>query len=190
MTAGNRSLWMKYVNRLVWYAPAVTASTTSTAFCLSSKLFPLRIIRSSAPTKSVKTVSTWSIPASTLMMSELGCAYFFESAEHRNILNVCRRQSSNSQTPTASLTQRQQTSQGKELTSSACRSATPCPLFTAPTALANSSLVCSSSASMSAGPRPSSIRRSAARSGLSRKNSRQKPSVRSSSSSSLKSSPC
>lgn len=86
------------------------------------------------------------------------------------------------QTPTAC-------HQGKELTPSACRSATPCPLFTAPTALANSSLVCSSSASMSAGPRPSSIRRSAARSGLSRKNSRQKPSVRSSSSSSLKSSP-
>lgn len=32
MMAGKRSRWIKYVRRLVWYAPAVTARTTSTAF--------------------------------------------------------------------------------------------------------------------------------------------------------------
>lgn len=36
MREGNMSLCIRYVSRLVWYAPEVTARATSTAFCLSS----------------------------------------------------------------------------------------------------------------------------------------------------------
>ena len=54
-----------------------------------SQLLPFRMIESSAPTKSVKTASIWSSPASTAIMSELGFVYFFPSTTTRNVLKVC-----------------------------------------------------------------------------------------------------
>ena len=43
---------------------------------------------SSAPTKSVNTLSTWSRPAKTEMMSELGFVYFLARTAVRNVLSV------------------------------------------------------------------------------------------------------
>lgn len=122
------------------------------------------------------------------MISELGCEYFFDSAEQRKTLKVFHAVRLTS--ATATMPRPNVLTKGSDgvdhrgqLTSRACKSATPCPLLTAATARANSSLVCSSSASMSAGPRPSRICFRAARSGRRRKNSRQNPSERSESSS-------
>jgi len=77
------SLCIRYVSRLVWYAPEVTARATSTAFCRSSTarivsvsvfhapwrgitpggggnvlILPFRTMWSKDPTKSVNTAST------------------------------------------------------------------------------------------------------------------------------------
>lgn len=42
MTEGNISRCIRYVRRLVWYAPDVTASATSMAFCrISTRRGPL-----------------------------------------------------------------------------------------------------------------------------------------------------
>lgn len=50
---------------------------------------PERIIPSMVATKSVSAASTASIPARTDMMSELGCAYFFDSTHEKKTLRVC-----------------------------------------------------------------------------------------------------
>lgn len=39
ITDGNISLCIKYVNRLVWYAPEVIASATPTAFCRNTTVY-------------------------------------------------------------------------------------------------------------------------------------------------------
>lgn len=41
---GKRSRWMRYVRRVVWKAPAVKASTTSIALCLSSTVTCKRFV--------------------------------------------------------------------------------------------------------------------------------------------------
>lgn len=46
------------------------------------------MVTSSAATKSVKTASTWSNPASTVIISELGFGYFFGRIQARNTVAV------------------------------------------------------------------------------------------------------
>lgn len=53
-----------------------------------SQSVPFRTIPSNVLTKSVNTVSMWSSPASTLIMSELGCGYFLDSKMERKMVNV------------------------------------------------------------------------------------------------------
>lgn len=116
ITEGNMSLCIRYVKRLVWYAPDVMARATLTALCRISTmcprqhlyvpagpsasgrgtgphslLLPLRIMESNELTKSVKTASIWSRPASTVMISELGFVYFLERTAERKMLRVCSR---------------------------------------------------------------------------------------------------
>lgn len=107
-------------------------------------------------------------------MSELGLVYFLDRTADRKMLSVCS-------------FRRQQFEMAKQCpcragsgghTSSACRSAVAwasAPL-SALTDLENSSLVCSSNCSRSAGESWSNMRLRDGRSGLRRKNSRQKPS--------------
>jgi len=46
ITEGNKSLWIKYVSRVVWYAPDVTAKATSTAF---SRISTVPVVSASLP---------------------------------------------------------------------------------------------------------------------------------------------
>ncbi len=46
------------------------------------------MIESSAPTKSVNTMSMWSRPARTVIISELGFVYFFAKTTVKNVLKV------------------------------------------------------------------------------------------------------
>lgn len=43
---------------------------------------------SKTPTNSVRTESTLSMPASSVMISELGCAYFFERTHEKKRASV------------------------------------------------------------------------------------------------------
>jgi len=52
------------------------------------RVLPALIVTSSVETNSVNMASTWSRPASTLIMSELGFAYFFVRIEARNAVKV------------------------------------------------------------------------------------------------------
>lgn len=47
------------------------------------------MIPSRDATKSVKTLSTWSIPANNVIMSEPGFVYFFARMVERKVVNVC-----------------------------------------------------------------------------------------------------
>lgn len=49
------------------------------------------MIASKAATKSVKIWSTWSSPARTAMMSELGFVYFLGSTAEKKVVRVCNR---------------------------------------------------------------------------------------------------
>jgi hypothetical protein len=51
-------------------------------------VLPVLIVTSSAATKSVKTASTWSNPAITFMISELGLVYFLGRTEARKAVAV------------------------------------------------------------------------------------------------------
>lgn len=195
ITEGNMSLCIRYVKRLVWYAPDVMARATLTALCRISTmcprqhlyvpagpsasgrgtgphslLLPLRIMESNELTKSVKTASIWSRPASTVMISELGFVYFLERTAERKMLRVC------------SCKRHQHTLHKYAIwvrrgpTSSAFKETAPPEPFSVFMDLANSCLVCSSISSRSVSVSSSRMRRSDARSGLRRKNSRQKPS--------------
>ena len=148
----------------------------STVFLLRANVLvlPFRTMWSRDPTKSVKTASTWSRPARTVMMSELGLVYFLDRTADRKMLNVC---SSRGQQFEVTVQCPCQVGLGSH-TSSACRSAVPwasAPL-SALTDLEKSSLVCSSKCSRWAGESWSKMRLRDGRSGLRRKNSRQKPS--------------
>lgn len=44
---------------------------------------------SRAPTKSVKIVSTWSSPARTAIISELGFVYFLGRTAEKKVVRVC-----------------------------------------------------------------------------------------------------
>jgi hypothetical protein len=101
---GNKSLCVKYESRLVWYAPDVIDRATSTAFwrmstmiqlitfqiCVidNARVLPALMVTSRVATNSVNMASTWSRPASTLIMSELGFAYFFVRIEAKNAVKV------------------------------------------------------------------------------------------------------
>lgn len=108
------------------------------------------------------------------MMSELGLVYFLDRTAERKMLSVCLFRGQQVEVT------RQCPCQGwsGSHTSSACRSAAPwaSPPLSALTDLENSSLVCSSKCSRSAGESWSNVRLRDGRSGLRRKNSRQKPS--------------
>lgn len=107
-------------------------------------------------------------------MSELGLVYFLDRTADRKMLNVCSFQGQQ-----FDVSRQYPCRAGPgSLTSSACRSAAPwaSPPRSASTDLENSSLVCSSKCSRSAGESWSNMRLRDGRSGLSRKNSRQKPS--------------
>ena len=52
------------------------------------RLLPVFIVTSSAATNSVKTASTWSNPARTLIISELGFVYFFTRTDARKAVPV------------------------------------------------------------------------------------------------------
>lgn len=107
-------------------------------------------------------------------MSELGLVYFLDKTVDRKMLRVClfrcQQFEVTGQCP-------RQVRPGSH-TSSACRSAAPwaSPPLSALTDLEKSSLVCSSRCSRSAGESWSNRRFREGRSGLRRKNSRQKPS--------------
>jgi hypothetical protein len=104
ISEGKRSLWVKYERRLVWKAPETTDKATSIAFCRTStatvwvsafsigknnsQVLPVRIVTSSAATNSVNTASTWSNPAKTFMISELGFAYFFVRTAAKKAVRV------------------------------------------------------------------------------------------------------
>lgn len=106
MMEGNKSRWVKYDNKLVLYAPETTERATLIAFRRSSTIklsqlipkiksqafytqfLPCRMIWSSEETNSVKTASTWSSPAMTLMISELGLVNFLFKAITRNTVKV------------------------------------------------------------------------------------------------------
>lgn len=53
------------------------------------QLLPVLIVTSNTATNSVKTASTWSSPAITLIISELGFVYFLGSTAERNAVMVC-----------------------------------------------------------------------------------------------------
>lgn len=107
------------------------------------------------------------------MISELGLVYFLDSTADRKMLSVC---SSRGQLTEVTRPRTCRVGSGSR-TSSACRSAVPgASLLRALTDLEKSSLVCSSKCSRSAGDSWSSMRLRDGRSGLRRKNSRQKPS--------------
>jgi hypothetical protein len=55
---------------------------------MALQVLPVRIVTSSAATNSVKTASTLSSPARTLIMSELGFVYFFERTDARKAVMV------------------------------------------------------------------------------------------------------
>ena len=50
MSAGKRSLCVKYERRVVWYAPDTTDNATSTAFCRVSTVFCQRVASTREPT--------------------------------------------------------------------------------------------------------------------------------------------
>ena len=53
------------------------------------RVLPALIVTSNVATNSVNIASTWSSPASTLIMSELGFGYFFVRIEAKNAVKVC-----------------------------------------------------------------------------------------------------
>jgi len=107
-------------------------------------------------------------------MSELGLVYLLDRTAERKMLSVCVFRG---QQFVVTRQRPCQVGPGSH-TSSACRSAAPwaSPPLSALTDLEKSSLVCSSRCSKSAGESWSNRRLSEGRSGLRRKNSRQKPS--------------
>jgi hypothetical protein len=145
------------------------------------QILPVRIVTSSAATKSVKTGSMRSNPAKTLIISELGFAYFLGRMEAKRAVAVF-------------LCQPCPERSRPGLTSRACTSAGALPACMHVTALENSCRVCTyigvnqdSSrppsphphtwrCSKSSGLKPFKMRCSVTRSGFSRKNSLQKPS--------------
>jgi hypothetical protein len=125
---------------------------------------------SRAPTKSVNTVSTWSSPANTAMMSELGFVYFLVRTAEKKLVRVyaisIRIDIYISQPPL-----------GMSPTSSACKSAAPkVPGFRQATARKKSCRVWGWRCIKSSGPKSLSMFTNETRSGFKRKNSRQKPS--------------
>ncbi len=98
---------------------------------------------SSAPTKSVNTLSTWSRPAKTVMMSELGFVYFLARTAVKNVLSVwATRQSVSSSVWAPPPLPRVPPGTGHALTSKAFESAgAPCEARSTATALEKSSRV-------------------------------------------------
>lgn len=56
ITEGNKSLWIKYVSSVVWYAPEVTAKATSTAFTRISTITATTVVSASLPQGAVSRV--------------------------------------------------------------------------------------------------------------------------------------
>ena len=54
----------------------------------NARVLPALMVTSRVATNSVNIASTWSRPASTLIMSELGFAYFFVRIEAKNAVKV------------------------------------------------------------------------------------------------------
>ena len=97
---------MKYETKLVWYAPDTSEIVASMAFWRTYTMhkirtlnhsqtwspdvhdLPVRMVVSTDAAKSVKTASTSSSPAKTVMISALGFVYRFESTPARNTVKV------------------------------------------------------------------------------------------------------
>lgn len=210
MTDGNMSLCIKYVKRLVWYAPDVMARATSTAFC--------RISATSLRQPASSQLGPFVDMAPPSALTGLAIPYYIvqradkvgkhrvdvvETGKHRYYIGARvgvllgqdrgqKRAEGLDRAPIVSHTflhgpRTARNSVGH--TSSAFACATPCALFSVLTARENRCRVWSSSCSRSSGVSSSRMRRRDARSGLRRNSSRQKPSGSSSCSSSWSSFP-